>query len=297
MAEIPETALRIRGRIESIIDAAKVKGLYTGDNPARWKGHLKAILPMRQRHSRKHFPAMAYDDLPEFIAKLREKQEWKPAGWALEFCILTATRSAETTSAQWSEFDLKKGIWTIPGGRMKAGLDHRIPLSPRALEILHAMERLRLKDNKYVFVGLRRGRPVHHMAMWELLKGMGFNEITVHGFRSTFSDWVSEQTSFSHETREQALAHQISDKADGAYRRGDQFEKRRKLMEAWQGILRQQAYRESAADEALRRTNRPPQTPALQCTGNDEAIGAAKVVNFGPQKPTYPRRFQLRTLS
>lgn len=227
--KIPETASRLRGRIENILDAAKAKGYRQGENPAQWRGHLKTILPARQRLTRGHHAAMAYDDLPEFLTTLRAKQA--TAALALELCILTATRSGEILNAKWREFDLKKAIWTIPAIRMKAGHEHRIPLTARAVEILKSLHKL--SHNDHVFPGNTRGKPLSNMAMSMLLKRMGKTEITVHGFRSTFRDWASEQTSFPHETCEHALAHRISDKAEAAYRRGDQFEKRRKLMEAW----------------------------------------------------------------
>jgi integrase len=227
--KIPETAARLRGRIENILDAAKAKGYRSGENPATWRGHLKTLLPARQRLTRGHHAAMPYDDLPEFLSLLRAKQA--TAAHALELCILTATRSGEILNAQWSEFDLKKAIWTIPAIRMKAGHEHRIPLTSRAVAILKSLHKV--PHNDHVFPGNARGKPLSSMAMSMLLRRMGNAEITVHGFRSTFRDWASEQTSFPHETCEHALAHRISDKAEAAYRRGDQFEKRRKLMEAW----------------------------------------------------------------
>jgi len=230
---IPETASRIRGRIENVIDAAKAQGLFQGDNPARWKGHLKSVLPVRQKLTRGHHAALPYDQMSTFMTELRSKAQ-STAALALEFSILTATRTTETLGATWPEFDLNKNIWTIPRERMKAGYEHRIPLSPRVVEILKALESVRLTHNQHVFPGNVRGKGLSNRAMAAVLKRMGRNNITVHGFRSSFSDWVSEQTSFSHETREHALAHQISDKAESAYRRGDQFEKRRSLMSAWQ---------------------------------------------------------------
>jgi integrase len=231
-AKIPETASRLRGRIENVLDSAKAQGFRDGmDNPARWKGHLKSILPARQRLTRGHHAALPYDDLPALLTALRAKQA--TAALALELCILTATRSGETLNARWQEFDLKKALWTIPAIRMKAGHEHRIPLTSRALEILNSLYKLRSEHNDHVFAGNAKAKPLSNMAMSMLLKRMGRKDITVHGFRSTFRDWASEQTSFPHETCEHALAHRISDKAEAAYRRGDQFEKRRKLMESW----------------------------------------------------------------
>ncbi len=229
--QVPETASRIRGRLENVIDAAKARGLFTGDNPARWKGHLKAILPARQKLTRGHHPALPYDDLPAFMAELRGKQS--TAALALELGILCATRSGETLGATWDEIDLTKGIWTIAKHRMKAGHEHRIPLSSRALEILSELHTARPAHNPHVFVGNAHGKPLSAMAMAMQLRRMDRSAITVHGFRSTFRDWASEQTSFPHETCEHALAHRISDKAEAAYRRGDQFEKRKALMETW----------------------------------------------------------------
>ena len=231
--KVPETASRIRGRMENVIDAAKAQGLYQGDNPARWKGHLSAVLPKRQRLTRGHHAALSCDDLPAFMVALREKAGESVASIALEFCILTVTRSSETLGAVWSEFDLAKGVWTISAKRMKAGHEHRIPLSSRALEILNVMAAARSDHNQHVFPGIVRGKSLSNMAMAAVLKRMKRTDITVHGFRSTFRDWASEQTSFPHETCEHALAHRISDKAEAAYRRGDQFEKRRLLMHAW----------------------------------------------------------------
>ncbi len=214
--EVPETAARLRGRIENVLDAARALGHRDGPNPATWRGHLKSLLPIRQKLTRGHHAALPYDDLPAFMADLRARQSL--ASLALEFCILTATRSSEALLARWEEFDLDKAIWTIPAARMKAGHAHRIPLSPRAVEILKSIPRL--EDNPHVFPGWRRGWPLSNMAMAMQLRRMKRDTITVHGFRSTFRDWASEQTSFPHETCEHALAHRISDKAEAAYRRG-----------------------------------------------------------------------------
>ena len=230
--KVPETAARIRGRIENVLDSAKAQGLRDGlENPARWKGHLKSILPARQRLTRGHHAALPYDDLPALLSVLRGKQAI--AALALELCILTATRSGEILNATWSEFELAKRVWTVPATRMKAGQEHRVPLTARALDILQYLQKLKLAHNDHVFAGNAKGKPLSNMAMTMLLKRMGQTEITVHGFRSTFRDWASEQTSFPHEVCEMALAHTIGNKAEAAYRRGDLFDKRRKLMEAW----------------------------------------------------------------
>lgn len=228
-SKLPETASRLRGRIENVLDAAKAKGYLTGDNPARWRGHLKSLLPARQRLTRGHHAALAYDDLPAFIEALRARKS--TAALALELAILTACRSGEVLNARWSEFDLDKALWTIPANRMKAGLEHRVPLPKRAVAILKSLKAAR--QGEFVFPGKRAGKPLSSMAMAMQLRRMKRADLTVHGFRSTFRDWASEQTSFPHETCEHALAHRISDKAEAAYRRGDQFEKRRRLMEAW----------------------------------------------------------------
>ncbi|HYN00304.1 MAG TPA: site-specific integrase, partial [Aestuariivirgaceae bacterium] len=228
-SKIPETASRLRGRIENVLDAAKAKGFVTGENPARWRGHLKTLLPGRQRLTRGHHAALPYDNLPAFMADLRARQS--TAALALELAILTATRTGEVLKAEWREFDLQKAIWTIPAVRMKAGQEHRVPLTARAVAILKSLPKLTRND--HVFAGNAKGKPLSSMAMTMQLRRMKRGDITVHGFRSTFRDWASEQTSFPHQTCEHALAHRISDKAEAAYRRGDQFEKRRKLMEAW----------------------------------------------------------------
>lgn len=228
---VPETASRLRGRLENVLDAAKARGLYQGDNPARWKGHLKSLLPARQKLTRGHHAALPYDDLPAFMVELRGHKSL--AALALELTILCATRSGETLGAKWDEIELTKGIWTVAAKRMKAAKEHRIPLSAKALEILQQLHTAKQPHNEHVFPGNGMGKSLSGMAMAMLLRRMGRDTITVHGFRSAFSDWASEQTSFSGETREHALAHRILDKAEAAYRRGDQFEKRRALMQAW----------------------------------------------------------------
>lgn len=227
--KVPETAARLRGRLENILDAAKARGFRSGENPAAWRGHLKTILPARQRLTRGHHAALSYDQVPAFIAALRSRQSL--AAVALQFCILTATRSGEVLGARWEEIDLDKKVWTIPAIRMKAGHAHRVPLSLRAVDLLAALPRQ--EGNPHVFPGNASAKPLSGMAMTMQLRRMKREDITVHGFRSSFRDWASEQTSFPHETCEHALAHRISDKAEAAYRRGDQFEKRRLLMETW----------------------------------------------------------------
>lgn len=228
-SRVPETASRLRGRLENVFDAAKVRGLYTGENPARWRGHLKALLPARQRLTRGHHAALPYRDLPIFMSKLRERTSI--AARALEFCILTATRSSETLGARWDEIDLEQKIWVIPAKRMKAGYEHRVPLSEGTMALL--MDQSQDRKGDLVFPSQKADIAQSTMTMAMQLRRLGHSNVTVHGFRSTFRDWAAEQTNYSHETCEQALAHRISDKAEAAYRRGDQLAKRRSLMEDW----------------------------------------------------------------
>jgi integrase len=225
----PETASRLRGRIERVLDAAKAQGLRSGENPARWRGHLDQLLPKRQQLTRGHHPAMSYTDVPAFVADLQARQA--TAASALEVAVLTAARSGEVLGARWVEFDLDRAVWTVPATRMKAGREHRVPLSPRALKIVKAMQDTRNGD--FVFPGHRPGRPLSVMALEMVLRRMKIKDATVHGFRSAFRDWAAECTNFPNEVCEAALAHVIENKAEAAYRRGDLFDKRRKLMEAW----------------------------------------------------------------
>ncbi|WP_246167500.1 tyrosine-type recombinase/integrase [Sphingomonas piscis] len=222
----PETASRIRGRIETVLDAAKARGYREGENPARWRGHIAQILPPRSRLTRGHHKAMPYDAIPAFMAQVRERQAM--AALALEFVVLTATRTSEVLGATWAEVDLEKAIWTVPASRMKAGREHRIPLSPRAIEILEAVKPL---GKVNLFPGDRGGK-LSPMAMSMLLRRMK-QGVTVHGFRSGFRDWAAECTGYAHEVCEMALAHVIGNKAEAAYRRGDLFDKRRRLMADW----------------------------------------------------------------
>ena len=225
----PETASRLRGRIERVLDAAKAQGLRSGENPARWRGHLDQLLPKRQRLTRGHHAAMVYTDVPTFISDLQSRQA--TAALALEFTILTAARSGEVLGARWDEFDLDGAVWIVPAGRMKAGREHRVPLSRRALKIVTDLKDTR--NCEFVFPGEKFGRPLSVMALEMVLRRMKIEGATVHGFRSSFRDWAAESTNFANEVCEAALAHVIENKAEAAYRRGDLFEKRRKLMEAW----------------------------------------------------------------
>jgi integrase len=225
----PETASRLRGRIERVLDAAKAQWLRNGENPARWRGHLDQLLPKRQRLTRGHHAAMSYGDVPTFMSNLHARNG--AAARALEFAILTAARSGEVLGARWVEFDLDHAVWTLPAMRMKAGREHRVPLSRRALRIVKAMHDHRAGD--FVFAGEKPGKPLSVMALEMLLRRMQVERATVHGFRSAFRDWAAECTNFANEVCEAALAHVIENKAEAAYRRGDLFDKRRKLMEAW----------------------------------------------------------------
>ena len=225
----PETASRLRGRIERVLDAAKAQGLRSGENPARWRGHLDQLLPKRQRLTRGHHAAMNYADVPAFMAELQSRRA--TAALALEFAILTAARSGEVLGARWEEFDLERGVWSVPATRMKHGREHRVPLARRALAIVTAMHEARNGD--FVFPGQKPGKPLSVMALEMVLRRMKIAGSTPHGFRSAFRDWAAECTNFTNEVCEAALAHVIGNKAEAAYRRGDLFEKRRKLMEAW----------------------------------------------------------------
>jgi integrase len=222
-----ETANRLRARIEAILDWATTREYRTGDNPARWRGHLSNLLAKQSKVRKvKHLAALAYDEVGAFVRDLAAQAG--VAARALEFAILTAARTGEVIGARPEEFDLDKALWTIPAERMKSDRAHRVPLSPRAVELV----RQQLKG-EYVFAGQKEGRPLSNMAMLVLLKRMGRDDLTVHGFRSTFRDWTSERTSYPREVCEMALAHAIGDKTEAAYRRGDLFEKRRRLMAEW----------------------------------------------------------------
>jgi integrase len=223
-----ETANRLRGRIEAVLDWAKSRGLRAGENPAHWKGHLDNLLPSRNKVGKVvHHPALPYEELPEFMTALRVQDS--VGARALEFTILTAARTNETISARRSDIDEGAAVWTIPGDSMKGGREHRVPLSRRALEIVRSLP----IDGAYLFPGERAGGHLSNMAMLKLLERIKRNDLTVHGFRSTFRDWAAERTNFPGEVAEAALAHVVGDKVEAAYRRGDLFEKRRRLMKAW----------------------------------------------------------------
>lgn len=222
-----ETASRVRQRVEAVLDAATVQKKRAGDNPARWRGHLSMILPKPTAVTKvENFAALPYVELPAFMAELRMRHG--EAARALEFTILTAARTGMTLGAVPDEVDAQGGTWTVPGDRMKAKVEHTIPLPPAAL----ALVRPRLQ-RALLFPNDLTGAQMSENAMLALLKRMGFGHITVHGFRSTFKDWAGETTEFPDDLSEAALAHQIRDKAKAAYKRGTMLEKRRKMMDAW----------------------------------------------------------------
>ena len=229
-----EMASRLRGWIERVLDYAEAHGWRLGDNPARWRGHLKDVLPARQKLTRGHHSAIVYKDLPAFMNALRASES--VSARALEFLILTAGRTGEVIGAEHGEIDTVEMVWTAPAERMKAGREHRVPLVDRALEI--AQQFAGVSD--YLFPGGRRGRPLSNMAMSNVLLNLHRSDITVHGFRSAFRDWVGDSTKFPREIAEQALAHRVGTATEQAYRRRDALERRWELMEAWAGYLEEQ---------------------------------------------------------
>jgi integrase len=230
----PETASRLRGRIEAVLDAARANGhiLESTANPSRWRGHLNKLLSKRQKLTRGHHAAMPFGDVSEFVEQLRARQAI--AALALEFVILTAARSGEVFGARWAEFDMKGKVWTVPAARMKSGREHRVPLSARAVQILEGLAETKVGD--FVFPGNKPNRPLSNMATEMLLRRMKV-DVTTHGFRSSFGDWAGELTDFPREIAEAALAHAVGDETEQAYRRGDALAKRRKLMDAWSNYL------------------------------------------------------------
>lgn len=232
--EKPETASRLRGRIERVLEAAKAKGFRTGENPARWKGHLDHLLPTRRKLTRGHHAALPFADVSAFVGELRERPGM--AALALEFTILTAARSGEVRGATWGEIDLKGKVWTVPASRMKAGREHRVPLSERAVVILEGLTKLTDdKSSTLVFPTPKPGVGLSDAAFSALLKRMGKKpgSLTPHGFRSSFRDWAGEVSTFPRDVAEMALAHAVGDMTEQAYRRGDALEKRKALMDAW----------------------------------------------------------------
>jgi integrase len=236
-----ETAKRLQGRIENILDFAAAHKYRDHLNPARWRGHLDKLLAKPSRVKKvTHHPAMPYSDVPAFMTELLAANG-STSALALQFLILTATRTSEVLQAKWEEVDLEKGVWTIPAERMKARREHRAPLSDAALNVLAALPRI--DGHPYLFPGSRHGRPLSNMALLQLMRGMGYGVngnrggYVPHGFRSSFRDWAGEITSFPRDVAEMALAHAIKNKVEAAYRRGDLFTKRRNMMQEWGNYL------------------------------------------------------------
>lgn len=249
------TATVLRGRIEAVLDYAKARDWRTGENPARWRGHLKNLLPARNRIVKvEHHAAVPWREVAGFMAQLGAQKDL--AARALEFLILTAVRTNEGVGAQWGEVDLPTGTWTIPADRMKGGKEHRVPLSSAAVAVI---ARLPSHGGAYLFPSPRGQQPLSTRACAVLLGRMGRSDITVHGFRSTFRDWCSETTSFPHEVAEAALAHTIRNRVEAAYRRGDLFDKRREMMEAWG----QHCWSKEAESGRIT-PNRDPRAPELR---------------------------------
>lgn len=230
--EKAETASRLRGRIESVLDYAKARGWREGENPARWRGHVANMLPNRSKvRPVEHHPALPWREIGAFMAGLANQQGL--GALALRFTILTAARTSEVIEARWSEIDMTADVWIVPPSRMKAGREHRVPLSDAALVVLRAVAPLRDDERGgWVFPGVRAGRPLSNMAFLMLLRRMGRGDLTAHGFRSTFRDWAAE-TGQPADVAEAALAHTLGNKVQAAYQRGDLLERRRKLMDTW----------------------------------------------------------------
>jgi integrase len=238
---IPETASRLRGRIERVLAAAKAAGHRTGENAATWRGHLDTLLPPRGTETRRHHASLPWRGMPAFVARLREREGI--AALALEFGILTAARSSEIREARWDEIDLESAVWTIPGydpetgRRMKSGREHIVPLVPRTVEIIETVAKL--PRGIFVFPGHRPNRPLSDMSLSAVLRRMGIPSTvaTQHGFRGSFKSWVIDETEFANELSEAALAHVVGDKTEAAYRRTTMLERRRRLMLAWAHFL------------------------------------------------------------
>ena len=231
-----ETASRVQGRIESVLDFAAAHKWRDAVNPARWRGHLDKLLPPPSRIKVvRHQPAIPYQEVSGFMPELR--MMGSASARALEFLILTATRTSEVLGATWDEIDLTASVWTIPASRMKARREHRVPLSEAAMDVLRRVPQV--AGAAYIFPGARAGRPLSNMALLQLMRGMGHgvggekSDAVPHGFRSAFRDWAGEVSSFPRDVCEMALAHVIENKVEAAYRRGDLFEKRRAMMQAW----------------------------------------------------------------
>lgn len=228
-----ETASRLRGRIEAVLDWARVRGHRTGENPARWRGHLDTLLAKPTKVARvEHHAAVQLDDAHTFYVALQQREG--TAARALEFTLLTAARSGEVRGATWAEIDLDKALWTVPATRMKAGREHRVPLTEQALQVLRALPRVEGSD--LVFPGTKKGAKLSDMSLNAVMKRMGVDAVP-HGLRSSFRDWAGERTNFPRDLCEMALAHTIADKSEAAYRRGDMVERRRQMMDAWAKFL------------------------------------------------------------
>jgi integrase len=234
----PETASRLRGRIEVVLDWAKVRGYREGENPARWRGHLDKLLPARAKVQKvEHHAAIPYAEVPELLTVIRAQEG--TAARALEFAILTAARTGEVIGARRGEMNIADRLWTVPAARMKGGREHRVPLSPRCVEMLeemkseHSAPQNQESAGGFMFTGRKIDQPLSNMAFLMLLRRIGRSDLTAHGFRSTFRDWAAERTNFPREVAEMALAHAVGDKVEAAYRRGDLFERRRRIMAEW----------------------------------------------------------------
>lgn len=231
-----ETAKRVQGRVENILDYAAAHGYRDPVNPARWRGHLDKLLAKPSRIQKvNHHPAMPYDEVADFMATVNGYNSLSSK--ALQFLILTATRTSEVLNSEWNELDLNNATWTIPADRMKANREHRVPLSRQAVELLSNLPRV--KANTYIFAGMKQGRPLSNMSLLQFMRGLGYGpsgeqgNYVPHGFRSSFRDWTGEVTSYPRDVAEMALAHTIENKVEAAYRRGDLFEKRRAMMQEW----------------------------------------------------------------
>jgi integrase len=233
----PETASRVRGRIEAVLDYSEANGWRSGDNPARWKGRLEHALPRRQRGDQRHHAEMDWTAVGAFLVDLRATEG--VAARCLEFAILTAARAGEALGATWSEIDLQTGVWTVPGARMKAGRQHRVPLSEPALALLHAMLPMRDERRGDLVFARERGLPLGEAAMRNVLHRLGHAGVTVHGMRATFKTWAAEMTVHQREVVEAALAHVVGDATERAYARGDMFTKRARLMTEWSAFCSQ----------------------------------------------------------
>lgn len=275
-----ETASRVRGRLEVILDWAKARGLRQGDNPARWRGHLQfEFAPKSKVSPVRHHAALPYAELPDFMLKLREQKG--TGARALEFTILTAARTEETIGATAGEINAKEKVWTVPAGRMKAGKEHRKPLSSRALSIAQNAITPQRDDGAFIFSGAKHGiGALSNMAMTAVLKRMKYDHVTVHGFRSTFRDWAAERANFPNEVVEMALAHAVGDKVEAAYRRGDLFEKRRRLMAEWATYCNTPKAGRSTVIQTARgslkgahSTNAKPLRPLIGPGDNDHGLG------------------------